>query len=137
MTRMYNIKLKKWIPETFWKAQVSSLLSTLADFLFTLFFAEALGIWYLASSFMGMITGGCVNFLIGRNWVFKAEKNESFVQAKRYIVVWAGSLSLNTLGIYLFTDVFRVYYLVSKLLITVWVGVFFNFYLQRSFVFKT
>jgi putative flippase GtrA len=121
---------------TFLKAQTSSIISTLADFLFTLFFTEIIGMWYLVSSSIGTIIGGCVNFSLGRNWVFNAKRSNRITQAKKYIMVWTGSLILNSSGVYLLTDTFRIHYIISKSVITVLVGVFFNFYFQRSFVFK-
>lgn len=133
---MSRIITQKINTGTFLKAQVSSMISTLADFLSTLFLTEVIGIWYLVSSSMGMVIGGCVNFFIGRNWVFNAKKSRRITQAQKYIMVWISSLILNTSGVYLFTDVFRIHYIISKSLITVLIGVFFNFHFQRSFVFK-
>ena len=120
----------------FIKAQISSLVSTLADFLVTRLFTETLCLWYLFSSISGTITGGVVNFLLGRYWTFKVLKENKLVQAQKYLIIWIGSLLLNTSGVYLFTEVLGFHYMISKILVSISVGVFFNFYFQKTFVFK-
>lgn len=127
---------QKRASNTFIKAQFSAIVSTIADFLLTLFLTE-LGIWYLLSSLTGTISGGCINFSLGRYWVFKARNHKKIAQAKRYVIIWIGSLVLNTLGIYVFTDLLQIHYILSKILISVIVGVFYNFYFQKSYVYRT
>ena len=127
---------KKEDTDTFIKAQFSSIVSTIADFLLTLFLTE-LGIWYLLSSSIGTITGGIINFALGAYWVFKTGNHKITVQAKRYVMIWVGSLILNTLGMYVFTELFQMYYIFSKILISILVGAFYNFYFQKSFVYRT
>lgn len=122
--------------DTFIKAQFSSIVSSIADFIITLSFTE-LGIWYLLSSAIGTISGGCLNFTLGVYWVFKTGNHKKNMQAKRYVIIWVGSLILNTLGMYVFTELFQLYYVFSKILISILVGVFYNFYFQKSFVYRT
>lgn len=123
-------------PNTFIKAQFSAIASTIADFLLTFFFTK-LGVWYLLSSVIGTISGGCINFFLGRYWVFKARNHKKIVQAKRYTIIWVGNLALNTLGIYVFTELLQIYYVFSKILIAIIVGVFYNYYFQKSYVYRT
>ncbi len=134
---MVKNKYKNWFSGTFLKAQCSALISTAVDFLATIFLTQVVGLWYLMSSCMGTILGGYVNFSLGRNWAFQIDNSEKLSQALRYAVVWSGSLLLNTFMLYLFTEVLRLHYIVSKSIVSVLVGVFFNFYFQKTFVFKT
>ena len=129
--------LKNRSLSTFIKAQFSSLFSTIADFLLTHLLTEALGIWYLFSSAMGTISGGYINFTLGRHWVFRANDQKKKLQAAKYIIIWIGSLVLNTLGMFVFTEIFHMHYMVSKTLIAIAVGVFYNYYFQKLFVFRT
>ncbi len=124
-------------PSTFIKAQFSSIVSTIADFLLTHFFTKALGIWYLISSSIGTVSGGCINFSLGRYWVFKARNHKKIFQAKRYVIIWVGSLALNTLGVYIFTELFQMHYMISKTLIAIMVSIFYNYYFQKLFVFRS
>lgn len=40
------------------------------------------------------------------------------------------------MGVYFLTDILKIHYLFSKVLVSVFVGVFFNYYLQNSYVFS-
>lgn len=124
------------LSRTFLKAQFSSVVSTLCDFLVTILLTQFLGYWYVFSSCMGTIIGGYVNFSLGRNWAFKKRHGKKRAQARRYILIWTGSLILNVGLLFLLTDILKLHYIMSKSIISVLVGVFFNFYFQKSFVFK-
>lgn len=123
-------------PQMFMKAQLSSVLSTVADFLVTHLFTKVIGFWYLQSSVAGTILGGILNFLLGRMWVFQAEKHQKWLQVKKYILVWFGSLILNSIGIYVITELFQMHYMISKVGIAFTVGVFYNYYFQKKIVFQ-
>ena len=124
------------VSNSFVKAQFSSLASTVADFLITHLLTEVFGLWYLLSSALGTIIGGLLNFSLGRYWTFKAFDQDKVAQIQRYIVIWIGSLLLNLSGVFLLTEVLKFHYLLSKTIVSITVGVFFNFYFQKSFVFK-
>jgi len=120
----------------FLKAQISSFLSTIVDFGFTIFLKEGCGLWYLFSTSVGSILGGTTNFVMGRRWVFKAADLPTGHQALRYCLVWGGSILLNIGGVFVLTSIGHVNYLISKILTSVIVGIFFNYFLQKKFVFS-
>ncbi len=120
----------------FIKAQVASFLSTIVDFGITIFLTEACGIWYLLSTSTGSVAGGITNFLIGRKWVFKVAQLPPGSQVIRYMLVWGVSILLNISGVYLLTHIGRLNYLLSKTLTAVIIGIFFNYLLQKQFVFN-
>lgn len=120
----------------FIKAQISSVISTMADFGITFFLTSCVGCWYLLSSVIGSLSGGYTNFSLGRLWVFKAAEDDKKKQAFRYVLVWLSSILLNTAGVFLFTDILKLYYMISKVIVAVCVGIFFNYYLQHTFVFS-
>lgn len=121
---------------TFVKAQASSLISTAVDFLITIILKELFGVWYLAASVTGTISGGITNFLLGRIWVFSSKDKAVTPQAFKYSVVWGGNLLLNAGGVYLLTDCLEVKYWISKVTVSVILGVCYNYVLQKFFVFK-
>lgn len=121
---------------TFVKAQASSLVASAVDFLVTIFCKEVLGIWYVAASFTGTLSGGITNFILGRSWVFKKKKEKTIpVQAVKYLLVWCGNLVLNTAGVFLVTHYLKLDYKISKLAVSLFVGIFYNYFLQKKFVF--
>ena len=122
---------------TFVKAQFSSLSATVMDFSITIFFTGVMGYWYVFSSGMGNLMGGITNFYLGRVWVFQSRGKSPLYQGWKYLIIWQGSLLLNVTGVFFATDVLKFPYLISKIIVSVAVGIFFNFNLQKTFVFKT
>src|ERR1044072_3496618 len=89
---------------TFFKAQAASLIATIVDFVVTMLLVNALGLHddvaITMAAATGTITGGIVNFLIGREWVFLATHQTRTIQAWRYFIVWVGNLLLDAGGVY-------------------------------------
>ena len=121
---------------TFFKAQAASLTATIVDFSVTVILKEWLHCWYLLASILGTISGGIVNFSMNRRWVFSAREGKMHWQAIKYILVWAGNLLLVSSGVFLMTNYGGVSYLVSKITVSLFVGFFYNYTLQKRFVFK-
>lgn len=121
---------------TFGKAQLSALAATLADFLTTIVLAEAAGLWYVAATFIGALTGGVLNFLTNYRWVFKPQRQQKGKMAMRYALVWCGSIGLNTLLTYLLTELSHRYFVLAKVVAAILVGVLWNYLLQRHWVFR-
>ena len=122
--------------KTFFKAQLSSLSATGVDFTVTFLLTSVISCWYLFSSVTGTIAGGICNFLINKYLVYNTKGQQKAAQIIRFIVVWFSSMLLNNGGVYVLTDILKIYYLFSKVITAVLIGVFFNFYFQKTFVFK-
>ncbi|MFD1467110.1 GtrA family protein [Hymenobacter caeli] len=118
------------------KAQAAAAAGTAVDFLVTIAGVEALHVWYLAATAAGNAAGGLTNFYLGKHFVFDAARQSTSTQGLRYFVVWLGSLLLNATGVYLFTQVLHLNYVYSKVVVSLLVGVGFNYFLQLHFVFK-
>jgi putative flippase GtrA len=121
---------------TFVKAQAASLIASLTDFSVSIFLAKLLGWWYLLASVTGTIVGGIAHFTISRSWVFDAREKQVGTQAIKYILVWVGSLSLNALGVFLITHYLGENFVVSKIVVSIIIGIFYNYLLQKKIVFK-
>jgi len=122
-----------WI---FLRSQLAAFLATASDFLTVILLTEVIGLWYVFSNVIGATVGTIVSFLLGRYWVFLSVDRKIHHQAFRYILVSIGSLILNTLGVYLVTEGLQINYIYSKVIVSVVVGIGFNFVLHKYFVFK-
>ena len=121
---------------TFVKAQASSFIASLFDFLTTIVCKEFFYLWYVIASLIGTIVGGVTNFALGRVWVFKKRKEKTIpLQIVKYLVVWGGNLLLNTGGVFFVTHYIGLSYIVSKVLVSLSVGASYNYFLQKKFVF--
>ena len=121
---------------TFIKAQAASLTATAVDFGVTIILKELFGCWYLLASVLGTVSGGIVNFSMNRSWVFRAKDKKIHFQAVRYMMVWIGNLLLVSGGVFFLTNYGGISYLVSKIAVSGMVGIFYNYSLQKRFVFK-
>jgi putative flippase GtrA len=121
---------------TFARAQIASLVASGVDYLVTILLVEFVGVWYVWSSAIGTISGGLTNFSMGRRWVFKSYDRQTRIQLMRYGIVWMGYLLLTTQGVYLLTHFTPLTYIVSKLIVSLFMGISYNFPLQKRFVFS-
>jgi putative flippase GtrA len=122
--------------KTFARAQIASLVASMVDYLVTILLVELAGVWYVWSSAIGTICGGFTNFTMGRRWVFKSYDRQTRIQLMRYGIVWLGYLLLTTQGVYLLTHFTPLTYLVSKITVSLFMGISYNFPLQKRFVFS-
>jgi putative flippase GtrA len=118
------------------KAQAASAAGTAIDFLTTIVCVEVFHSWYLLGIALGNVAGGITNFYLGRHLVFKVSQQQARLQGIRYFIVWLGSMLLNAGGVYLCTQLLHANYLYSKVLVSLVVGIGFNYFMQLHFVFK-
>ena len=90
------------------------------------------------SNFTGTVCGGIVNCTINYRWAFQAKGQSKLSVAIKYFIVWTGSISLNNLGTYLLTECWGKddYFLLVKAAVSLFVGFFWNYLLQRFFVYR-
>ena len=128
---------------TFTKAQLTSLLASGVDFLVTFLLLRWAGLPSAAASgrvtfygATGTLCGGCAHFLISRNWVFNAQEKKWTEQLNRYILVWIGNLALNASGLYLLNRYAGLDPMPAKIITASTIAVFYNYTLQKRYVFK-
>ena len=120
----------------FIKANIASLIASFCDFSITIIIKELFGADPFFASVAGTISGGIINFIIGRYWVFKVQHLNIHRQSRRYFIIWAGNLLLNSLGVYVLLYYAGLNYILAKLIISVAVAVGYNYPMQKKYVFK-
>lgn len=135
---------------TFMRAQFTSQISSATDFLVTIVLAKLLDIYYVLATSMGSVAGGIVNCTINYYWTFKSKECKKKYVLIKYTLVWIGSICLNTWGVYWLTEsiqrvpwvqetlahFFDNIFIVSKVIVSLLVGWFWNYNLHRTFVYK-
>ncbi len=133
----------------FGKAQVSSVVSTTADFLATAVVYEITE-HVVASTAVGAMTGGLVNCTTNYRWTFKGTTRTKRAIAWRYALVWLGSIILNTSGTEWGVKLLKAFcemtergltptltqVLAVKACIAVAVAVTWNFFMQKYYVYR-
>lgn len=139
----------KAIIKEFSKAQVSSLISTACDFMTTAVLFKLLE-HVVISTASGAVVGGMVNCIINYTWTFKGSKRGKKGVVWRYALVWLGSIVLNTAGTEYGVKLVELLgnhlgngwsqnlslVLIVKAVVAIAVGVFWNFTMQKYFVYK-
>lgn len=135
---------------TFMRAQFTSQISSATDFLVTIVLAKLFDIYYVLATSIGSVAGGIVNCTINYYWTFKSKECKKKYVLIKYTLVWIGSICLNTWGVYWLTEsiqrvpwvqetlahFFDNIFIVSKVIVSLLVGWFWNYNLHRTFVYK-
>ena len=135
---------------TFLRAQLSSQLASATDFLITIVLASVFNLFYVYATFIGSVCGGITNCIVNYRWTFKAMDVKKRYIAIRYLIVWGGSILLNTTGVYLMTELLKEIpllmkvpdffyeniFIISKIVVSLLVGFLWNYNMHRLFVYK-
>ncbi len=121
---------------SFLRAQIVSLTATTTDFFVSIGLYQVFDIYYVTSTILGALSGACTSFTLGRNWAFINRQGKISRQALKFILTNGFSLFANTTGVYFFKENFDLSFVASRVIVAVFVGVSFNFLLNRYFVFR-
>lgn len=141
--------MTKGLLKEFSKAQVSSLVSTGCDFMVTAM-VFLLTDHVVISTASGAFAGGAINCSINYTWTFNGSRRSKMGVAWRYVLVWMGSMLLNTFGTeYGVKTVEHIsaqmgsacaqsltMVMAVKAVVAVAVAVFWNFTMQKYFVYR-
>lgn len=103
----------------------------IVDFFFLYFFSDICGIYYLISAILSFIISVLVNYLMSTKWVFNQNNIENKVfEFNMFILISTIGLGFTEILLYLFTDIFGIYYLISKIISAI-IVLFWNFLARR------
>ena len=122
--------------KVFVKANIASIVASFFDYLLTILLVQIIFIDKVWAGVAGTVFGGVINFVINRHWVFKAANSNLTRQGKRYLITWFGNLLLNALGLFCLINLIDVQYIVAKVTTSLIVAFFYNYPLQKRYVFK-
>ncbi len=129
---VHKLPLRK----TFIRAQIVSLTATSVDFMISILLHHVFSIYYVTATTVGSICGAFTSFSLGRNWAFLNKNGRIRKQAFRFVVISGFSIFANTTGVYFFKENFDISFLASRIIVALLIGVFFNFFMNRYFVFR-
>jgi putative flippase GtrA len=126
---------------SFWpvlgRHQISAAAATTVDFATMVLLVERLGIHPAPAAVIGSVIGAVVNFQLGRAWVFRRQvRPHGAIEVLRYAVVSGTSALLNGAGEHILHAVAGEGYVLARVVVSVSVGLLWNFPMQRSFVFR-
>ena len=134
----------------FIRAQFSSQIASIFDFLVTIILATIFNVYYVYATFTGSVCGGIINCIVNYKWTFKSKECRKSHVAIKYAIVWVGSILLNTSGTYLMTEslmkipwlraltdqYLEDFFIIPKIIVSLLVGFLWNYNMQRIFVYR-
>lgn len=121
---------------SFFKVQAASIAGSLVDYLLTIILVSGFHWGYVLASSLGNMLGAATLFVLCRKWIFRTDKGRLRLQIFRFVFVFAGNMVLASIGIYLLTHFLHIHYVVSKTIISILLGVSYNYIMQKRFVFN-
>jgi len=120
---------------TYIKAQITAIIGSLVDFLITYILFKKLHYNIILANLIGNICGAITQFILSRNWAFRAGDGKISLQIIKYIMVWTGNLLLSAGGVYFFRYCLHLEDILSKIITSVLLGLTYNYIMQKQFVF--
>ncbi|MFA6171549.1 MAG: glycosyltransferase [Patescibacteria group bacterium] len=94
------------------------------------------GIWYLISAMIAFVVAFFVSFFLQKFWTFRdGDKKKMYRQMTKYFIVGVFNLGINTIGMYLTVDIFRVFYLFAQVIVSAFVAIE-SFLIYKHFIFR-
>lgn len=115
--------------------QISAAVATAVDFAIMIACKSGLGMTPAVATAIGSLFGAVISFTLGRHWVFHQAHGDIRGQALRYALASTLSLIFNSLGEKLFVAL-GLHYILARVLLSVVVGMLWNFPMHRYFVFR-
>ncbi|SEP65589.1 Putative flippase GtrA (transmembrane translocase of bactoprenol-linked glucose) [Segatella baroniae B14] len=130
---MGKIKHEIWLLS---KAEISASIASIVDFGLAIFLTYCNILEYTYANIIGIICGGITNCCINSKYVFDIAERKKKDILFRYFTVWTASLILNGFGTNMLTGLLgNALFIPIKSCIAFLVAIFFNYPLQRNFVF--
>lgn len=103
----------------------------IVDLFFLYFFSDICGVYYLISGILSFIISVLVNYWMSTKWVFNQDNIDNKVlEFNLFLVISIIGLIFTEILLWVFTDLFGLYYLISKIIAAILV-MFWNFIARR------
>lgn len=124
--------MKKLISQ-FFKFGVVGVIAFIVDYLSLYLLTEFLNVYYLISSIISFLLSIIINYILSINWVFDIKKKQSFKDVIIFTLLSTIGLLINLLVMYLSVEVFKIHYMIGKLIAT-FIVMIWNFVTRKMFL---
>ena len=121
---------------SFRRSALTSIATTSLDFAVLAALVELAGVGEVLATFVGTVVGSTSNFLVNRQWAFRARDGHAGHQVARYLAAQVGSATFHTGGVWLLTWTGAAPYLVAKVVVATVVYLAWNYPVNRYWVFR-
>jgi len=127
---------KKNVIKEFVKFGVVGGIGTLVNIAILYLLTEKIGVYYLISAIFSFIIAMSSNFILNKVWTFK--ENIKLGIGKKYLqfgLVSVSALLVNLFFLYIFTEIFGIYYIISQIL-AIGIALIINFFGNKIWTFS-
>ncbi|MDR0763313.1 MAG: GtrA family protein [Bacteroidales bacterium] len=120
----------------FFRGIFVGVICVLSDMLILYLLVELAEMHYLLANLIAFFVGTALNYILSILWVFTSRGDYS--RQKEFLlfsIIGAVGLALNSLFMWVFTDGFGLFYMVSKIITTILVYIW-NFFSRKYILFK-
>jgi dolichol-phosphate mannosyltransferase len=114
----------------FFKFAIIGVINTLINLLCLYVFTEFFHIYYLISAVMAFLFAVTNSFILNKIWTFKEKISyNSKTKYIKFMIISIIALMINLLVLYILTDIFHIYYLISQIIaivLSLWINFFGN-----------
>jgi len=131
----YRRYIRRGIKE-FFKFAFVGLIGTFINIIILYLLTECFGIYYLFSAVISFIVAMTNNFVWNKIWTFGEKINLNLKQKYlKFSLVSITALMINLFFLYVFTDIFGIYYIISQIL-AIGISLIINFFGNKFWTFK-
>lgn len=129
--------MKKETIKQFLRFAIVGGIATLMNLGLLYFSTEFLKIYYLISAILAWILSGIFNFLLNKKWTFNENiRDRTIMKYLKFSVVSIIALLFNISFLYLLTELFQIYYMLSQIMaLSLSLGI--NFLGNKFWTFKS
>lgn len=138
-TNILNKIFISYIPPRFAKLVkyiISGGTAAVTDLAFLYLFTSILHVWYLISAVVAFIISFAVSFTLQKFWTFNDQSIKGVKsQVLIYFTIAVVNLGINTLLMYAFVDILKMYYFTAQILAGALVALQ-SYFIYQKFVFR-
>jgi len=127
---------KKEFAIQFLRFTIVGAFGTIIQLIILYVLTEFLGVYYILSSFLGYIVVFSFGFLLNKIWTFKESlRHKIFSKYIKFLTVCLFSLIINLILLYMLTEFFYIYYMISQLIVA-FISLWVNFLGNKIWAFR-
>jgi len=130
---------KRGIEYHFWefvRYSIAGTTATILNLLIIYLLTDSLHIYYVGSGVAAYIISGTYNFVLNKVWTFREKLHHKIIiKYSGFLTLNIGALFANALLLYIYTDVFGLYYVFSQFFAILSIALI-NYVINKFIIFK-
>jgi len=128
--------LKKESVKQFIKFAIVGVTNTLINLSVLYVLKEFFGVYYLFAAVIAFIVAVTNSFILNKIWTFKENIRDGTIKKySKFFMVSLSALLVNLLILYILTDIFKLYYMLSQI-VAIGVSLWINFFGNKTWTFR-